>query len=254
MDVPRGQPSATGDGQAQRFPVVIVNHGYIDPAVYSTLTYTTRYADALASAGYVAIHPNFRNYPPSDPGPNEFRVGYAVDVLNLVALVKRLGGEPGPLLRADGAAIGLWGHSMGGGVSLRALAVDGAMREEARLGIDAAVLYGAMSGDEQRNHDRILFFSNGARGSWTGDPPSAADLARLSANDHLAGIDAAVSIHHGALDDQVPLWWSEELCSRLQALGKAVECFTYEGQPHTFVGAGDALFLQRTLDFFDRHL
>ncbi len=254
MNVPRTPPGAQGEATTAQFPVVIVNHGYIDPAVYTTLTYTTRYADGLANAGYVAIHPNFRNYPPSDPGPNEFRVGYAVDVLNLVGLVQRLGGEPGPLARADGESIGLWGHSMGGGVSLRAIAVDSAMAGDARLGIDAAVLYGAMSGDEQRNHERILFFSDGARGSWTGDAPSAVDLARLSPINHLASIKAAVSIHHGALDAQVPLAWSEDLCGRLQALEKAVECFIYAEQPHTFVGAGDALFVQRTVDFFDRAL
>ena len=30
-------------------PVIIALHGYIDPAIYQTLDYTTRYADALAT-------------------------------------------------------------------------------------------------------------------------------------------------------------------------------------------------------------
>jgi dienelactone hydrolase len=30
----------------------------IDPAIYNTLDYTTLYADALASAGYIVLHPN----------------------------------------------------------------------------------------------------------------------------------------------------------------------------------------------------
>src|SRR5215216_1468349 len=66
-------------------PVIIALHGYIDPAVYNTLDYTTRYADALASAGYIVLHPNLRGYDPSDDGENLFRVGMAIDVLNLVA-------------------------------------------------------------------------------------------------------------------------------------------------------------------------
>ncbi len=225
------------------FPVVIVLHGYVDPAIYNTLTYTTRYADALARAGFMTIHPNLRGYPPSDDGPNEFRVGFAVDVLNLIEHIREQAGQPGPLEHANPEAIGLWGHSMGGGISQRVLTVS--------PHVDGAVLYGAMSGDEQRNHERILIFSGGTRGNWEeGAEPPADDLLRISPINFLADISAAVSIHHGQFDDQVPLEWSEELCAKLQELNKTVECFVYDGQPHTFVGSGDALFIERTTDFF----
>jgi dipeptidyl aminopeptidase/acylaminoacyl peptidase len=240
MNVPAG---------AGPFPVVIVNHGYVDPAVYRTLTYTTRYADALARAGFVAIHPNFRGYGASDAGPNEFRAGYTADVLNLAALVRKQGSQPGPLAEATPNAIGLWGHSMGGGVSLKAITARPDLAE-------AAVLYGAMSGDEKRNHEQIYnVFSGGTRGLYDHDsPPSADDLARLSPIAHLDRIEAPVSIHHGSADDQVPPWWSDDLCTHMQELGKDVECHVYEGQPHTFVGQGDALFQQRVVDFFRKHL
>ncbi len=76
-------------------------------------------------------------YPPSDPGPNSFRVGYAVDVMNLIALVQDQAGVPGPLENADPEAIGLFGHSMGGGISLRVLA--------AQAPVQAAVLYGSLN-------------------------------------------------------------------------------------------------------------
>jgi dipeptidyl aminopeptidase/acylaminoacyl peptidase len=226
-----------------------VNHGYVDPAIYRTLTYTTRYADAMAQAGFVAIHPNFRGYPPSDDGPNEFRAGFTADVLNLAALVRRFGAQPGPLAEADPGAIGLWGHSMGGGVTLKSIV---AQPEAA----DAALLYGAMSGDEQRNHEQIYnVFTAGTRGLYDpANPPSTEDLRRLSAINYLDRIAAPVAIHHGTLDDQVPPWWSEELCVKLQEAGKRVECFSYEGQPHTFVGDGDALFIERTVDFLNREL
>ena len=55
-----------GDGP---FPVVLTLHGYIDPEIYTTVAYSTRYADSLARAGYLVIHPNLRNFPPSDEGP-----------------------------------------------------------------------------------------------------------------------------------------------------------------------------------------
>jgi uncharacterized protein len=88
---------------------------------------------------------------------------------------------------------------------------------------------------------------------WDVAPPDDA-LQRISPINYLDRVTAAVSIHHGSLDAQVPLAWSEDLCSRLQALEKPVECFTYQGQPHTFVGEGDRLFVQRVRDFFDRTL
>jgi dienelactone hydrolase len=234
------------------FPVALVLHGYVPPENYAIMTYTARYADALAQAGYIAIHPNYRNFPPSDQTEafirggreNDYRVGYAVDVLNLMAIVREQAGRPGPLLQADGADIHLLGHSMGGGITLRVITVD--------QNVSAAVLYGAMSGDERRNYEKILEWSNGAVGADVlATPPE--DLARISPIYHLARITAPVSIHHGALDDTVPPQWSDELCQLLGALQKTVECFNYADQPHTFYGAGDMLFQERVLDFFSRY-
>lgn len=228
------------------FAVALVLHGYIDPAVYTTLAYTTRYADALARAGYLVLHPNYRNYPPSDSGTNLFRVGYAVDVLNLIALVRQQGGTAGALEAANPEAIGLLGHSMGGGIALRTIVVDAE--------VDAAVLYGAMSGDERQNFEHILnVLSNGERGFEELTVPEEA-LLDISPIYHLARIEAAVSIHHGELDEVVPPAWSQDLCERLEALGKVVTCFTYANQAHTFYGAGEELFLERVVRFFDEHL
>jgi dipeptidyl aminopeptidase/acylaminoacyl peptidase len=241
MNVPRPD----GDQSEEPFPVVLVLHGYISPDIYTTLAYTTRYADALARAGYVAIHPNLRNFPPSDEGPDPFRVGIATDALNLIALVREHSGKPGPLRQADPQRIGVWGHSMGGGAAIRVITVD--------PGIKAAVLYGSMSADEQQNYERILEWSGGERGEEE-LATSAEDMRRIAPIYHLDRIQAAVSIHHSDADTTVPLEWSLDLCERLEALGKTVECFTYEGLPHTFNGAGDQLFMQRYVDFFDRYL
>jgi dipeptidyl aminopeptidase/acylaminoacyl peptidase len=226
--------------------VVVASHGYIEPDVYETIDYTTRYADALARSGYLVLHPNLRGYSPSDEGDNLFRVGMAVDVLNLIAIVRSQGGRPGPLAAADPQAIGVWGHSMGGGVSTRVITVD--------QGVRAAVLYGPMSGDERQNYERILnYFSDGQRGlEELNAPPSA--FRRISPIYYLDRIQTAVSLHHGGNDSEVPLAWSQDLCRRLDELAKTVECFTYPGQPHTFYGDSDLLFMQRMVNFYDRWL
>lgn len=226
------------------FPVAIVMHGYIPPERYNTLAYTTRYADALARAGYLVIHPNYRNFPPSDTGPDLFRVSDAIDTLNLIAMIRAQAGQPGPFERADPTFIGLMGHSMGGGITLRVIT--------AGADVQAAALYGAMSGDEQRNFEKIFEWSEGQRGQEElATPPEA--LARISPIFHLDRITTPVTIHHGDSDATVPLAWSLELCQQLQALNKEVECFTYPGQPHTFQGEGDQLLMQRVIDFFNRH-
>ncbi len=231
MDIPRGKGP---------FPVVIVLHGYVDPARYQTLAYTTRYADALARAGFLVLHPNYRNHPPSDTGPNMFRVGYAVDVLNLIALL-----PTPPVARAD--AVGLFGHSMGGGIALRVLVVNPKIR--------AAVLYGSMSADERKNFERILQWSGGAHGREELSVPEEI-LQRISPASYLQDIQTPIQIHHGAADATVPPEWSRELYEQLRALGKAVEWFEYPGQPHTFPAGSpaDRLLLERSIAFFRKHL
>jgi dipeptidyl aminopeptidase/acylaminoacyl peptidase len=228
------------------YPVVIALHGYISPEIYHTIDYTTRYADALAREGYLVVHPNLRGYPPSDEGDNLFRVGMAIDVLNLISLIKQQAGKPGPLSMADPDKIGIWGHSMGGGISTRVITISSDVR--------AAVLYGAMSGDEQQNFERIYdYFSNGERGMEELSFPEEA-FERISPINYLERVRAAVSIHHGENDVDVPLTWSLDLCRRLRDLEKPVECYTYEDQPHTFHGEGDNLFIMQMVNFYNRML
>ena len=233
--------------EGDTFPVALVLHGYVEPAEYDTLAYTRRYADALAEAGYFVIHPNFRNYPPSDDGPNPYRIGYAIDVLNLITIIREQSQDPfGYLRRADADQIHLWGHSMGGGVTLRVLTVNNAPY------LRAAVLYGSMSGDERQNFEQIQVWSGGQNGPFE---LAASDemLAAISPSSFLDRINAPISIHHSAADDRVPVAWSEALCEQLRLLNKRVECHTYYATPHTFRGEADALFMERVVRFFNEN-
>ncbi|MEZ4594644.1 MAG: alpha/beta fold hydrolase [Chloroflexota bacterium] len=233
--------------EGDNFPVVLLLHGYIAPAEYDTVAYTRRYADALAEAGYFVIHPNFRNYPPSDEGPNPYRIGYAIDVLNLIAIIRQQSQDPfGYLRRADEESIHLWGHSMGGGVALRVLTVNNAPY------LQAAVLYGAMSGDERQNYEQIQVWSGGQNGPFE---LAASDfqLGQISPIFFLDRINTPISIHHSEGDETVPIAWSQDLCERLRVLEKPVECFTYYATPHTFRGEADALFMERVTRFFNEN-
>ncbi len=236
MNVPNGKGN---------FPVIIALHGYIDPTIYKTFDYTTHYADALASAGFLVLHPNLRDYPPSDKGDNLFNVGMAIDVLNLISIIKSTGGQPGPLQAADLNRIGLWGHSMGGGVATRVLTIS--------KDVKAAVLYAAVSGDEAKNYATASLWSKHDTGSSERAVP-AEQLPRISPSYYFSAITAAVSIHHSLEDPIVPVEWSMQTCEELKTLGKDVECHYYEKMPHTFERQGDKEFIHYTIQFFDRIL
>lgn len=176
------------------FPVIILNHGYIPPSQYVTGSDTYRAADILARNGYLTISPDFRGYARSDTGLNLFRTGYLVDALNAAASVKSL-----PY--ADASRIGMWGHSMGGGVTTRAMVVSDAIK--------AFVLYAPVSADV-----RVRRFTGGLSGTGQGDDALADSyfywtrkpeiLRALSPINYFQYVNAPVQIHIGDIDTTTP--------------------------------------------------
>lgn len=224
------------------FPVIVLVHGYVDPAKYKTLDYSVRYADALVEAGYITVHPNLRGYAPSEKGVNILGTGDTIDVLNLIALIRQQAGSAGLLEKADEERIGLWGHSMGGGVLLRAIIVD--------PDIKAGLLYASIHANEEFN---LAYFEKDGRGNEKVTAP-ASILALLSPYNYLDHISAPLSIHHGGQDDVVPPLWSRTLCETITELGKDVVCREYPDQPHTFQNSGDVEFMRDMIAFFDREV
>ena len=208
------------------FPVAIMLHGSVPRDEYQTLDYTTRYADDLAQEGYIVIHPNLRNFPPSSVTERrrDSHTGYTIDVLNLVAHLKKMAGQEGIFATADIDRMGIWGHSIGGSIAMRTISVE-------PDAFAAAVLYGAVS-------QRYATVVEGA--------------GIFDFND----VGTKISIHHGESDEVISVEHSRKLCSQFQELGLDPECYFYEGQPHTFYRNqwADPLFMERTIEFFDRYL
>jgi len=249
MNVPKGPADA-------RYPVIILNHGYVDPASFPTGSYIRAEADYLARRGYLTLSPDYRGHAgsegsPEEAGPNvrgenTFRVSYAIDVLNLLSALPSLP-------QADPDRVGMWGHSMGGGITLKVLTVD----RGAHIG--AAVLYSAMSGDEAQNLRHIdRMWRRGIYDEVTlifGTPEQQpGDYSRLSPLSYVADIGAPIEIHHGALDDQVPVAWSRDLNQRLIDAGKTVTYFEYDGASHALRGDQWVLFMQQVAEFYDQNV
>jgi dienelactone hydrolase len=234
-------PNAAG-----RFPVVIVIHGYVNPATYRTLAYTTRYADHLARAGFVTIHPNLRGHGLSQGSPEQgaSRVLYAREILDLAAIVRSQAGR-GALLKAR-PSVGLMGHSMGGGIAQRVAVLDPQIR--------AVLLYGTMHGDDLKNARQICFvFTNRQRGCDELNTP-AQTMAQISPIYFYARMRAQVQVHHGTADPQTPYAWAGEICAALQKSNVRHQCFAYRGAGHTFRGSDYTLLMTRARTFFSQTL
>ena len=227
------------------FPVIIMMHGLGDSGSFNNLNFRSDIVDALTNQGYIVIHPIMRGYPPSDSGDNMFRVGMAVDMLNLIALIKTQGGRTGALEKALPEQIGILGQSLGGNVALRVLTVSSDVR--------AAVLYSSLSGNEQKNSEQLY--------KITMDPqfqnelnilPS--QLQSISPVYYYANITTPIQLHHGTIDETVPMSWAEETCALLSTAGKSIECIYYEGEDHVFDGDVKIQFLESTISFYKTHL
>jgi uncharacterized protein len=239
-----------GDGP---FPVVILNHGYYPLDVYQTGNGSKTAADYLANQGFLAIAPDFRSHAGSDDAVNFFRAGHVIDVLNLIPLAQRLP-------EAQPGKVGIWGHSNGGAITAKAIVVSDQ--------IAAAVIYSPASSNIVEDYlfrvDRSgrRAPSSTTRGTisrvtteFPVTPEQAPDLyERLSPLPYLANVTAPVQIHWGTADETVPYKWPGDLLDGLKAAGKEVEYFEYPGQPHSFQGQANRLYLQRIAEFFKQHI
>ena len=245
MTVPDGQKPATG------WPVIIFNHGYIPPNVYRTTERYIAYVDQIAQSGYIVFKSDYRGHDRSEgaPGGVYTQPNYAIDVLNAVASVKRYPD-------ADPNRIGMWGHSMGGYITLRSMVVT----KDIKVGV-------IWAGVVAPYPDLFTRWNAGAipippaPGSWVYSLEQSYGTVQenpqfwnsISANAYLRDLNGPIQIHHGTADEEVPLEFSEMLYDELLQLNRATEFYTYEGDNHN-ISKNFRLAMQRTIAFFDRYL
>lgn len=238
MSVPRSTPPEGG------FPVVFTNHGFIEPSVYTNGRGLRREGAYLASSGFVVVHSDYRNHAQSSKDPDNdvnIRLGYIEDVINAVYAVKAANLD---YINSD--AVGMLGHSMGGGIA------QGVMVAQPEL-VDAFVLYAPVSMDARLSYER-----------WTTRRPETARRIQMlygspeenpefwdnvSPITFVSQITKPVLIFHGTSDADVPIEWSRNTRDMLAAAGKTVELIEYPGQPHEFTTVHTD-FMQKVASFF----
>lgn len=227
-------------------PVVVLLHGYSNPAYYKISQSNMTLENELARQGFITIHPAMRNYPPSDKGDNLFRVGQSIDVLNLIAIIKAQSGQPGLLQNADPNRIGLEGLSAGGGVVLRVLTIS--------PDVKAAVLNSSISGDERRNVPLFHHIAANDPQFFGENKASESVLAQISPSSYFSSITAPILLTHGAYDRTIPLDFGKETCYLLQAANVHVTCNFYPEAGHMFSGANFENFVSQAIEFYRLHL
>lgn len=251
LTVPFGMRPAAG------WPVIIFNHGYIAPAEYRTTERYANYMGALSRSGYIVLRPDYRGHGSSE-GVARGAYGvpdYVVDVLNAVGAIKQYAD-------ADLGHIGMWGHSMGGYITLRAMVTT--------RDIKAGVIWAGVvaSYPDLLNNWRVLTSSAatatpvaGWGTSWRQSLPNTFGSPQfnpqfwsdISANSFLADLSGPLQLHHGSIDTVVPVSFSESLYQQLRVAGQPAELYLYpQGDHNIRVGFDEAM--QRTLRFFEAQL
>ena len=246
LTVPAGERPAAG------WPVIVFNHGYIPPDVYRTTERYVAYVDAIASSGYIVLKPDYRGHGETE-GEAMGAYGYpdySVDVLNAVASIERYPD-------ADPDRIGMWGHSMGGFITLRCMVITDDVK--------AGVIWGGVVATYP---DMFAWFHKSPAVSlptrarrWRydlmeqyGTPEENPTFwASLAANSYLADLSGPLQLHHSTTDEEVPVEFSEGLAEQVQAAGGSVEIYTYAGDNHN-ISANFDLAMERSIEFFDLYV
>lgn len=249
LTIPNGE--APPDG----WPAIVFNHGYIPPEEYHTTERYIAYVDNLARSQYVVFRIDYRGHDQSegvakgaygDPG-------YLSDVLNAFNSLKQ-----DPLVNPQ--RIGMWGHSMGGYLTLRAMVVN----TEIHAGViwaGVVASYADMIALWKAPSEQVTptppSFARRWRQNWVEQYGSPAENPAfwnsISANSFLEDISGPLQLHHGSGDDTVPLIFSERLWQQMTDLSKPVELYIYDGDDHN-LSRSFSLAMHRTIAFFDTYL
>lgn len=246
LAIPNSTPSKDG------FSAIIMNHGYIDPKVYSTVSDYESEVDAFASHGYVVLKPDYRGTGQSQ-GTAEVAYGSPADSIDSLVAFWSLQSYP----NVNPNAIGMWGHSMGGNVTLRDI--------EITSGVRAAVIWSGVVASYQ---NLISFWGiDSTSPGQTGEESLEALIQKygmpkqnpifwngIDPTQHLDLVSTPMLLQVGLQDTLALPQFSKDLFTSLQAKGKTVQYDEYANESHELQGDAHNQIIDQTLLFFDTYL
>lgn len=244
-----------GDRPAEGWPAIVFNHGYIPPDQYRTTERYVAYVDRLAASGYIVFRIDYRGHDRSEGAASGAYgdPGYSIDVLNAVSSLKQ---HPD----VDPDRIGMWGHSMGGFLTLRAMVISPDVKAGVIWG-GVVASYPEMIANWRRGDGPTPTPNPEGPRRWRtrfvdeyGTPEENPEFwASISANTFLADLSGPIQLHHAFDDDSVPVEFSQLLYDQILQAGGVTELFTYENDDHNLSQAF-SVAMARTIQFFDLYL
>ncbi len=192
-----------------------LTHGHITPSIYRTTERYIAYTDAFSRNGYIVFKSDYRGHGFSEGEPTNsfFSPAYTVDVLNGMASVMALP-------EADPNRVGMWGHSMGGSITLRAMVVTDTIK--------AGVIWAGVTAPSP-----MIIQLSAARWADRPTPTPNPDATAVDLNDELYRLDRVdanrafwdaidpfsyldqisgpVQIHHGTAEERRSHWRLSEI-------------------------------------------
>lgn len=248
LTIPNGLPPEGG------WPAIVFNHGYIPPNVYRTTERYIAYVDEIAKAGYVVFRIDYRGHDASEGEATGAygHPGYQIDALNAVASIKQL-----PEVNPD--KIGMWGHSMGGYLTLRTMVIS----KDVKVGViwaGVVASYTDLLYNWRRAGSFTPSFSSrgvGWRTGWIeafGTPEqNPVFWDSVSATSYLADLSGPLELHHGTADEDVPFEFSIRLAEQTRAVNQVADLYMYQDDNHN-ISRNFSTAMKRTIEFFDTYL
>ena len=247
LTIPSGNPPPGG------WPTIVFNHGYIPPQVYKTTQRYIAYVDRLAQSGYIVYKIDYRGHDQSEGTARGAYgdPGYEDDVLNALASLERFP-------QANPHKIGMWGHSMGGFLTLRAMVIS----KDIKAGVIWSGVVGSYADLISKWHHSSPAptpapNARGYHGEWTaefGTPDqNPAFWDSVSATAFLSDLSGPLELHASLTDEEVPAEFSVNLAGNGRTAGRDVTLYLYQNDDHNlsknFITAMD-----RTIAFFNQNL
>lgn len=237
------------------YPVIILAHGYIVPSAYNTVTSYESVDHYFAEQGYLVVKPDYRGNGNSDGVHDPLqRFNYPEDVMTALVSLRNIP-------HADTHNVYLWGHSMGGEVTLTVLEILG---KQPDIGKDvrAAVLWAPVtdpakwfSPENLRRIPEALLtpFPYQKTFQILGEPSdNSPTWQSINPLKFLSSISVPVQLNHGTGDTTVPYSWSVELAQDMQSVHKQIDFISYPGADHN-LSPDTAQALTNSIHFFQTH-
>jgi dipeptidyl aminopeptidase/acylaminoacyl peptidase len=226
------------------FGVILMLRGYVDQETYTTGAGTKRAGEYFAQNGFITLAPDFLGYAGSDKeADNIFEARFQTYVTALT-LIKSLPGLSG----WDGKNVMIWGHSNGGQIALTVLetshkAYPTVLWAPVSKPFPYSVLYYT---DESDDGGKLIR-------TQLANFEELYDVQLYSLTNYFDRIEAPIQLHQGALDQEVPKIWSDELEKNLEGLDIEIEYILHPSADHNLNPSWESA-VEKSLNFFRKYL